>query len=141
MEHREVVDTWFRRVWREEDESAIDEMMVSETVARGLQSSDRVGPEEFKQFHRAFLAIVGDVEVLVDKQSVDGNFVWSLITLNCRSRASGEQISISGQICAEIADSKIVDAHNHIDFISLFEKLGVMPHASLDRCLSGQALT
>lgn len=51
----DVMTTWFERVWTNEDESAIDEMLVEDTHAKGLGAQSHVGPEEFKIFHRTLL--------------------------------------------------------------------------------------
>ena len=43
--HRETLKTWFRRVWAEEDATAIDDMLRPDMQARGLGDQPRVGAE------------------------------------------------------------------------------------------------
>ena len=43
---REVLETWFRRVWKEEDAAAIDEMFVGGDV-KGLGKQTGMTPEDF----------------------------------------------------------------------------------------------
>ncbi|MEP3276286.1 MAG: ester cyclase [Stappiaceae bacterium] len=138
MTNSEVIETWFKRVWAEEDETAIDDMLVPETSARGLGGKAHQGPTEFKQFHRAFLALIGDVNIVIDRQATDGDWVFSLVTIKATRRRDGVPVEIGGQILVKIIDGKIVDAHNHIDFMGLFGQLDLLPCDCLDRCLAGE---
>ncbi|MEP4987312.1 MAG: nuclear transport factor 2 family protein [Paracoccaceae bacterium] len=77
--HREVLETWFRRVWAEEDAGAIDEMMAPGTPARGLGSQTHIGPAGFKGFQQGLLALVSDVEIKIDKSMEDGDWIFALV--------------------------------------------------------------
>ncbi len=140
MTNAEVLETWFRRVWAEEDETAIDEMLVPETAARGLGGATHRGPEEFKKFHRALLALLGDFQIIIDRQMEEGDWVFSLIRIRATRRKDREPVEVGGQVLVRIIDNKIVDAHNHIDFIGLFGQLELLPGDCLDRCLSGEGV-
>lgn len=135
--NREVVETWFRRVWAEEDESAIDDMLVSETEARGLASKELTGPEGFKAFHRAFLANLCEFDIVIDRFIEDDDWASVLVTINAKCRESGKEICTTGNIYLQIVDGKLIQGDNHIDFISLLEQLGKLPEHTLENALSG----
>lgn len=134
-ELREVAETWFQRVWAEEDESAIDEMLVPETTAKGLGEEPREGPAEFKAFHRLLLSMIKDVRVDIDRFVEQDDWAHILCSLKAKRRDTGEPVEMSGQIAVRISDGKLITAHNHFDFMSLFEQLGLLPKGAFSRCL------
>ena len=139
--HREVCETWFRRVWREQDELAIDEMLMPSTKARGLDDRvrpPRVGPDDFKQFHRAMLALIDDVQVDIEHLISEGSRTSALCRMVAKDRKTGKSVEMYGQVFLEIADDKIVDAHNNFDFLSLFEQLGLLQSGTFSKCLAGE---
>jgi len=136
-EKLDVVETWFRRVWAEEDESAIDEMLVPETKARGLDAEPRDGPEGFKQFHRNFLNKLSNFDIQIMQFMEDGDWVSILITLNAKTRDTGQDVSITGSIFVKIVDGKLVEGYNHLDFIGLLEQLDYLPQNTLMDGLTG----
>ncbi len=137
----DVMKTWFERVWANEDDSAIDEMLVEDTHARGLGAQPHVGPEEFKVFHRALLQLVGNVRVTIDKSLIQDDWASMLITLRATSRDGKKPIEISGHVFARVEGNVIHEAYNHIDFMLMFEQLDLMPDKTFERCLTCQKLT
>ncbi len=119
MTPAEVIDTWLDRVWVQEDASAIDGMLVAETIARGIDAQPKIGPDQFKQFHGRLLCLIGNIEIDIDRQLADGEWISSLITLKATKRGTDDKVEVTGQMCAKIVEGKIVDAHNHIDFLAL----------------------
>ena len=132
----DVMTTWFERVWTKEDEATIDEMLVDETMARGLGSKNRVGPEEFKAFQRAMLGLIGNVVFVIDKAMEDGDWLSCLVTVKGTRRKNGNPVETTGHVMAKIVDGKIIDAYNHFDFMGLFEQCDLLPQKSFERCLS-----
>lgn len=127
----DVVKTWFRRVWAEEDESAIDDMLVPDTNARGLDAKSRVGPDAFKQFHRNFLNKLSNIDIQIMQFMEDGDWVAVLITINAKKRNTDQDISITGSVFVKIVDGKLVEGYNHLDFIGLLEQLEYFPENTL----------
>lgn len=133
----EVMEEWFRRVWSNEEVGAIDEMLVPGTIADGLGSQPRIGPEQFKQFRRCFLDLMSDVDIVIDKRMEDGDWYSLLVTFNARRRDDGTPVVTTGNVFGRVVDGKIVEAYNHFDFIGLFVQLGLMPPDAFDGCISG----
>ncbi|MEM8797605.1 MAG: ester cyclase [Pseudomonadota bacterium] len=144
-----AAETWFRRVWSEESEAAIEELFVPDGHAKGLGTYQkaaedkfadhlRIGPQEFTEFHRAMLSLVGDVRVEVTTAIEDGDWIALLCVLKAKRRGTNESVQMTGTIFAKIIDGKIVDAYNHFDFMSLFAQLGHLPDQTFETCLSGQ---
>jgi hypothetical protein len=138
--HREVMETWFRRVWTEQDRSAIDELFIPEGEARGLGANVLIGPEGFKQFHSALSTLVSDFVITIDKSIESGEWISAVCTLRGKDRRSGAPVVMTGSVMIRIADGKLTEAYNHWDFLGLFSQLGLLPVECFERALSGQKI-
>lgn len=137
---REVLETWFRRVWTEEDASAIDELFIPDGHARGLGANVLIGPEGFKQFHSALRGLLSDFVITIDKSFEVDDWVAAICTLRAKSRQSGTPIEITGQVMIRIADGKLTEAYNHWDFLGIFSQLGLLPTQTFEKALGGEKL-
>lgn len=135
---REVMETWFRRVWTEEDSAAIEELFIPDGQAQGLGENVLIGPEGFKQFHSALRGLLSDFVITVDKSIESGDWLSALCTLRARSRQSGAPVAITGSVMVRIADGKLTEAYNHWDFLGLFSQLGLLPSGTFGRAISGE---
>jgi hypothetical protein len=137
---REVLETWFRRVWTEEDTSAIDELFIPAGEARGLGANALIGPEGFKQFHSALRGLLSDFVITIDKSLEVDDWICAICTLRAKSRQSGIPIEITGQVMIRIADGKLTEAYNHWDFLGIFSQLGLLPTQTFEKALGGEKL-
>jgi ketosteroid isomerase-like protein len=135
---REVLETWFRRVWTELDESAIDEMLVPDGKARGLGANVIVGPAQFKQFRTAVCALVSDNVITVDRTVEEGDWISAVCTMNGKSCQTGLPVTMTGSVMVRVVDGKLAEAYNHWDFLALFGQLGSVPQDTFQRALSGE---
>lgn len=138
--HRQVLETWFRRVWTECDEIAIDEMFRPKTTARGLGEQDRLGPDQFKEFHRLFLKLMEEFHVGIDHAMQSGSYLSALCTLHAKQKTTGKDVQMSGNVWIKVEDGQITDAYNHFDFIGLYQQLGLMPEGCFESCLNGEKI-
>ena len=60
-----VVGAWFKEVWDEGKEDAIDCLLAPDAVAHGLGPDEIRGPDAFKPYVRAMRGALGDLEVEV----------------------------------------------------------------------------
>ena len=138
MSNLDVIETWFKRVYTEEDISAVDDMMVPATDARGLADHALLGPEEFKVFVRGFLALLTDIDIRIDKSLEEGDWVHVLISIHAKSRANGQLVKFPAQIMVRVVDGILVEGHNTVDFLSMFAQLGLLPESTFSRCFGGE---
>lgn len=141
MTHRAFLETWFERVWHQEDLDAIHALMRPDATAHLIASAPRVGPDEFRGFAEALLALIGDVRVRIAHHIEDGDWSNVLLDVTAKSRRGGTPVAFSGQVLVRITDGRIAEGHNHLDYIALYEQLGLMPEGTLGRCLCGTALS
>lgn len=140
VDHRKVLETWFQRVWTEEDPSAIDEMFPDDGEAEGLGEETRVGPKGFREFQQELLSRVAEIRIDIEQCMQAGEWMASRCMLRGKCRATGKPVEMSGQCYGRFADGKILMAYNHWDFIGLFQQLGLMPDDAMARCLGGERI-
>ena len=141
MNHRAFLETWFDRVWHREDLDAIHALMRPDATAHLIADAPRVGPDEFRAFAEALLALIGDVRVKIAHHIEDGDWSNALLDVTAKSRRDGSPIAFSGQVLVRITDGRIAEGHNHLDYIPLHEQLGLLPAGTLRRRLCGTALS
>lgn len=140
MDKRKLLETWYRRVWQEEDLSAIDEMMAETAPVQGLEKSPHIGAADFKLFAQAMLKLIKETVITIDDYVEKGDQYSLLMNISAKSRETDIPVQIFGLTMGRIVDGKIVQAYNYVDFIGLFEQLGVLPPDTMARSLSGEKL-
>lgn len=138
--NREFIERWFRRVWTEEDESAIFEMLAEDASMGGLEHTRLHGPKEVLMFHRLLRQQFTDFNFTMERSVEQEDRVAMSMTIECIEKATGEKITTFGQILCVIRDGKIAEGDNLVDFISMFEQTGRLPDRTLDYCLINQPI-
>ena len=131
-----ILETWFRRVWTEQDQTAISEMLSNDGSVSGLGNQVLIGPEQFKQFHTAMCNLIFDIHISIDKYVETGVWFSALCSLQATT-SKGERVVITGSIFARIEDGKICEAYNHWDYMTLWTQLGLLPCNCFEQCLYG----
>lgn len=137
MTNRELIETFFRRVWVGEDLDAIAGLMAPDTEVRGLQDLPQIGPNEFRPFAEATLNQLSEMRITIEKFVENGDWSAALISVKAKARATGEPVRFTGQVMVRCGDDRIQEAYNHMDFVSMNEQLGLMPQHTLSHCLGG----
>jgi ketosteroid isomerase-like protein len=137
---QQLLETWFHRVWTEEDAKAIEELLTPDGEVSGLGANVLIGPDDFKQFHSALLGLLSDCVITIDQSVESGDWLAALCTLRAKGRQSGAPVIMTGSVMVRIADDKIMEGYNHWDFIGLFSQLGLLPDATFETALSGKKI-
>jgi len=126
-----VARRWFREVWDEGRESAIDELMASDAVAHGLGGPPMRGPDEFKPFHRTFLNAFGDLEVQILRTVVQDDMV--AVHCHVTARHVGEAlggpptnkpVEFEGMAIIRVVNGKVAEGWNAFDFLTMYQQMG-----------------
>ena len=137
---RILIETWFKRVWAEEDGSAIDEMMHGGGKAIGLGGQEIVGPEQFKVFHNAICNLLSNIQISIDKYLESEDWVSVFCTLDAKSKDGTKDVNIYGMVLFRIEDQMIVEGYNQFDFMGIWGQLGLLPKDSFEQGLQGQKI-
>jgi ketosteroid isomerase-like protein len=131
-----ILRTWMSRVWNELDADAIDELLAEDAIAHGLGDQPLRGPADWRAFHTNFLAAFSDINVDVEDQVVDGDKVSARLKGTMRHRASGKPVTFTAAAMARVAEGKIQEAWNILDFLPALTALGIVPPDAMARALA-----
>jgi predicted SnoaL-like aldol condensation-catalyzing enzyme len=124
---------WFKRVWNQNDESAIDDLLAPSALARGLANPDGSevrGPTEFKRFARDFRARVPDIRIEVTQTISEGEMCAAHCDVRGTHQATNTPIHFTGVALCRVRDGQIQEAWNVFDFLSFFEQTGEVRRVS-----------
>ena len=131
-ENETLVRRWFEEVWNNGRTSAIDEMLSSNAVIRGL-GADLIGPEGFKPFHAAYRQAFPDVTIRLEHLISEGDIVavrWSGTGTHqgegLGMAATGRRVQFSGMAFVRVEGAQIIEAWNNFDQLGMFQQLGVV---------------
>jgi predicted ester cyclase len=135
MTPEEVARRWFKEVWDEGREDAIDRLMAPDGMAYGLGDGPLRGPAEFKPLFRMFREALGDLEITVERTVAEGDTV----AVHCRVRArhtgnalggppTGRPVEFWGMTIVRVRDDQIIEGWNAFDFLSMYQQLGWVPN-------------
>lgn len=137
---RDIAQEFLDRVWRHEDVSAIYEMFSGAASIQGLEEVDQIGPDEFRAFHRMMTAQFSDIRHTILLAVEDGPWLAILCDITAVYRKDGTKVATRSQIMMRHEGDKIVEAHNQLSLIPIFEAIGRLPPRTLDLCLLGTKL-
>ena len=131
MKPDEVARQWFREVWDEGREDAIERLMAPNAVAHGLGEAPLTGPDEFKPIFRMFREALGDLQIEVARTVVEGE----MVAVHCRVRgkhvgnafgapATWRPVEFWGITILRVRNGLIVEGWNAYDFLSMYQQLG-----------------
>jgi predicted ester cyclase len=129
-----VVRRWFKEVWDEGDESAIDRLMSADSKVHGLGapgSPAMIGPGPFKEVFKTFREALGDLEIIVERTVVEGE----LCAAHCRVRGrhvghafggppTQHPVDFYGVTIARVRDGQLVEGWNCFEFLSMYQQIG-----------------
>jgi len=139
--HRQLLEVWFDRVWAKLDTAAIHEMLAPDMKTEGLGAAALLGPDQFKAFHQAICNLLTDIRITIGRSTESGDWIAAVCTVTAKAKSTGKPVSFPGAVYARIGGGKIVEGSNHIDFLSLFAQLELLPADTFERCLTGNKIT
>lgn len=143
MDKKTTLQTWFQKVWTEEDDSVIHKMFIPDDdgAADGLDKNKGLGPDDFLVFHKALLGFLREMNIHIDHSLESGDTIIASCTIHAKDRKTGtKKIEVKGVVVGRIVDGVIKDAQNHFDFLNMFEDLGLLPENTFATCLGGQPI-
>ena len=138
MSAESVLAQWFRRVWNENDSSAIEELATPDVVSHGLTGNIN-GREEWKQnFYQPMLASFPKTEVTVLDEVIAGDKIFARLSATLSVAGHEETVEMKGTCLVRLQDGRIAEAWDSWDFLGLMEGLKYLPASSFQKALLGQ---
>jgi ketosteroid isomerase-like protein len=129
---------WFRRVWNEEDDAAIDELCTPDVVSHGLVE-DIHGAKAWRTgFYEPMRAAFSKIHVLVMAETAQGDTVMGRMRATVTPRATGEETTMNGFCHVRVEGGRIAEAWDVWDFAGLMEGMRLLPRASFGEAISGR---
>lgn len=123
---------WFQKVWNERDDAAIDELFAADGIVHGLEDPATAvrGPAEFRGFRDMVLLAFPDLqfEILQMISTEDAEAVLFCVTATHQGEfmgvaPTGRRVEFHGMGMSRVADGKIQEAWNVIDFHTCLRQL------------------
>jgi steroid delta-isomerase-like uncharacterized protein len=140
MTNKELIHRWFDEVWNNGNEAVIDELLDADAEPTDLMHADAEGlrgPDAFRPFYHMVRHAFPDLHIKIEDMVAEDDRV----AVRCSMRgthagdgmgmpATQRPVAISGMFMCRIKDSRIVEAWNNVDMMSLFQQIGSMPQAA-----------
>lgn len=131
------MDTWFQRVWCENDPSFIHEACDISMTTKGHRERDLLGPDDFEEFYDIICNQVDDISMKILRSVEDEDWISVMYEFKGKKKGTDIPVEMTGNSMLKIQNGKIMQAFEHVDFIKYFGCLGHMPKNALEHCLCG----
>jgi predicted ester cyclase len=139
-----VVRAWFKEVWDEGREEAIDRLMAPYGVAYGLPGGPLHGPTAFKDVFRMFREALGDLTIEVVRTVTEGDMVAAHCHVSARhvgtalgGPPTGQPLDFWGIAMLRVEDGRIAEGWNCFDMLALYQQIGWVASPPLPPAVPG----
>lgn len=105
----EVVEEWQRRAWGDCDLAAVDELIADPFVRHGMTGSAKRTHDELKHDLCQYQKALGKPIITVHDRVVDGDKVWSRVTMRGANLQTGERRTIDWLQIHRVVGGRIVE--------------------------------
>jgi predicted ester cyclase len=126
-----VVRAWFKEVWDEGREEAIDRLMAPYGIAYGLPGGPIQGPRAFRPVFHMFREALGDLTIEVVRTVTEGDMVAAhchVMGKHVGSALGGpptqQPVEFWGVAIVRVQDGQIVEGWNCFDLLSMYQQIG-----------------
>jgi predicted ester cyclase len=133
-----VVRQWFKEVWDEGREEAIDRLAVPGLVVHGLGGPGAPpirGAAEFKKVFHVFREALGDLDIAVERTVTEGDTCAAYCRVKGRhvGHALGgpptdHPIEFTGIVICLVQGGRLVEGWNCFDFLTMYQQIGWVKH-------------
>ncbi len=126
----------YLQAYNDGDLDAIDDTCTADYVVHQPPIPDTVGIQAHRESAAALRQAFPDMRLVIDEQIVEGDRTvvrWTMTgTHSGLSPAipvppTGKQVRITGCAIDRIADGKVAETWNHVDYLGMLQQLGVVP--------------
>lgn len=114
--------------------SIVDELFADKYFYHGAAGMTANGPEEFKQMMTVMRSGFPDFYMKVEDMIAEGEIVCARCTYSGTHKGdfqgnppTGKQFKVPAQVMVRFVDGKEVEAWGIVDFVTMFQQLGIAP--------------
>lgn len=129
-----VTRQWFKEVWDEGREEAIDRLMAPDGVVHGMSGPGgppMVGPAAFKAVFHMFREALGDLTITIERTVVEGELCAAHFRTRGRhigralgGEPTGRPVDFECVTITRVRDGRIVEGWNVIDSLTMYQQMG-----------------
>ena len=129
-----VIRSWFKEVWDEGQEDAIDRLAHANARIHGLSAPGAPpmeGTAEFKKLFHVFRKALGDLQIEVTKTVTEGDQCAAYCRVKGRhvgdafgGPPTNRPVEFGGLVIARVRDGKIAEGWNCFDFLGMYQQIG-----------------
>jgi predicted ester cyclase len=129
-----VLRQWFREVWDEGREEAIDRLVAPNSNVFGLSGPAGppiVGPAGFKPVFHMFREALGDLEIVVERTVVEGDVCVAFCRVKGRhvghsfgGEPTDRPVDFTGMTMARVGGGQLLEGWNVFDFLTMYQQIG-----------------
>lgn len=105
----EVVEEWQARAWGECDPSAVDDLIAEPFIRHGVTGSAKRSHADLKDDLRQYQRALGKPVIIVRDRVVDGDKVWSRVTMRGANLTTGEPRTMDWIQIHRVAEGRIAE--------------------------------
>lgn len=128
-----VVRSWFKEVWNEGNESAIDRLLAPNGIVHGLGGEVMLGPAQFKPYFRTMRGALTEMEIRVTRTVVENDLVAAHCHVTARHTgsaldvpATGRTVDFWGFTMARVVGGQMTEGWNVFDFLEMYRQVGLI---------------
>ncbi|EBA17656.1 hypothetical protein RSK20926_17997 [Roseobacter sp. SK209-2-6] len=140
MTKAEILLSWLNAAFGEHSRSALDLWMTEDATVQGLLTQVPVEKRELGDLVPALASQTGPSQYRIGLTIEEGDWIAAKVILMTSSLETGEAFEITDHMMVRFEGDKIAEVQSHADYVTLFEKQGLLPPETLASCLSGQKL-
>ena len=129
-----VVRRWFKEVWDEGREEAIDRLLAPGAKLYGLSGPGGpplVGPAAFKPVFRTFREALGDLTITVERTVTEGDTVAAYCHVVGRhvghalgGAPTNKPVDLYGVAIGRVENGQLVEGWNVFDYLTMYQQIG-----------------
>jgi steroid delta-isomerase-like uncharacterized protein len=146
--NKALVRRWFKEVWNDGREAAIDELFSEHGVAYGLGDTEAAvhGPAEIKPFVRNLRTAIRDFHITIEDIIAEDDKVMVRILVEGTHTGdglgvppSGRRVRVPGMCLIRVEKGELVEGWNSWDQLGLLRQIGALPSPGEDQFLTKRA--
>lgn len=126
---------WFDRVWNQQDERAIYDLLSEDAEIKGLNLAQK-GPAGFAQFFQVYCANFKDIRVEITEILEKDDRVMGHALFHATYVKNQKPVDMEFSFSAQWKDGKIIEAKNVVDHHTMLLQIGALPADLLTTSLS-----
>ncbi|WOI55091.1 ester cyclase [Palleronia sp. LCG004] len=137
MCHSSILRDFYTTIWEQGRIDELDRFFTEDIRADGWFPGMPVGSADFAVLVLTIRSMVTDIRFTIERTVTQDDWISAYIRVDCFCGRRGVELRITGQLMARFEGNRMAEAYNHMDMITYFVQLGLLPDDITFRMLNG----